>query len=285
MTRLTMFLLPIALLAAPLAASAEDWRDDGAYRRYERAPREVFWEGNCRVEQWVSRDGALMQKRKCRDDGDDGRDREPQVQRNPEVRERYVPPPAPVVRNVEQAMLAPRIIAQAKPLAMAPRKIAKPAKALPAPRVVAKAAPAVKPVRVVAKLEPARKKPRPVAVPHIVAKVQAPVKPPRIILVKAEPVKRPKRIVAQAAPVPKPTRVIAKAEPVMDVPHPTPSAEPVVKTPKSDWLVTLSPDEAKAEAVVKAPLVAAKPHAYANAEHDLQAYITSKRSDPYSNLK
>ena len=61
MTSLKLFLLPIALLAAPLAANADD--------RYERAPREVYWDGNCRVEQRVNRDGELVERRRCRGDG------------------------------------------------------------------------------------------------------------------------------------------------------------------------------------------------------------------------
>ncbi len=61
MTSLKLFLLPIALLAAPHAAIAQD--------RYDRAPREVYWDGNCRIEQRVNRDGELVERRRCRGDG------------------------------------------------------------------------------------------------------------------------------------------------------------------------------------------------------------------------
>ncbi|UUZ48708.1 hypothetical protein LP420_39560 [Massilia sp. B-10] len=68
MNRLPLLLLPIALLAAPLAADAQDWRDERSQRRLERGESEVFWEGNCRIERRLNRYGELMERRSCRGD-------------------------------------------------------------------------------------------------------------------------------------------------------------------------------------------------------------------------
>ena len=67
MPSLKIFLLPIALLAAPIAAHAQDWVDEYGIRRSERAPS-VYWDGNCRVEQRVNRDGDVIERRRCRSD-------------------------------------------------------------------------------------------------------------------------------------------------------------------------------------------------------------------------
>lgn len=69
MPRLSLILLPFAMLTAPLAAQAQDWRDNPSDNRYERAPRQVYWDGNCRVEQRINREGELIERRSCRGDG------------------------------------------------------------------------------------------------------------------------------------------------------------------------------------------------------------------------
>ena len=58
MSSLTNLLLPIALLASPLAAHADE--------RFER----VIWDGHCRIDQRINGNGDLVERRRCRSDAD-----------------------------------------------------------------------------------------------------------------------------------------------------------------------------------------------------------------------
>ena len=202
MTNVKLFLLPIALLAAPFAAHADDWREEGGHRRYDRAPKEVFWDGNCRVEQRVNRNGELVERRRCRNEGDvadtrryadeddarrvsayrgSGRNADDADERE---QPRYQAAPAPVYAEVEPVALAPR------PL---PR-------AAPAPRMVVHAQPIVKPA--------------PVA-PKIVAPV--PAKAVRLASTRRHVVKAAPEPHPQPQPQPQPPRIVTQPAPEVKV--------------------------------------------------------------------
>lgn len=245
----------------------------------------------------------------------------------PRIATRLAPVAAPrVAAKAAPVPMAPRIVAKAAPAIAAPRIVARPAMPVKAVRMAAKAAtvaPKAAPlaVRLAARTAPlVRAAAKPVA-PRIVAKA-APVAPPRVIakpvpviqaprlIAKAEPAKRAPRVAVQAAPVARAAHLVAKAEAAVPVPHPVAKAEAVVEAasakpevvvkttgsyPKSDWLVILKSDEEKADAVVKAPLVApkappAKAHIMADAERAAQQreyedYVLKKSKERYSNLK
>ena len=271
MTSLKIFLLPIALLAVPLAAHAQTWNDDGGNRRYQQAPDEIIWDGNCRVERRINRDGEMVERRRCRGDGrayarasrrhaDDQElsryrdEREPRRGANPgdgrsydsnaegqsdrytdarEQRPLDLPPPAPepVYREQPREVLAPRIIAQSVPVA-APRAVAKPA--APAPRIVSKPAPVVR-------------------APQIAAKAVAVAAAPRVAA--KTPIVTAPRVTAKAAAAVQAPRVASKA---VTTPRLATKAAPVALAPRAQ--VKLAPARviAKASPIVKAPRIVAK---------------------------
>jgi len=288
MSSLKVFLLPLALLAA--SAHAQDRRDEDGNRRYERAPREVFWDGNCRVEQWVDRNGDLVERRRCRADervarrapayrepqrdADDGeappRDTDYRDQRRDE------PAPAPAYRDDEPVALAPRIMQKPAAPPLAPRAVAKAAPVVPAPavrlavkpapltvpRLAVKAAPAPLAPRIVAKAAPV------IAAPRSVARPAAPVKPVRL-MAKAAPLPARVRLAAKAAPVvhlaakPAAPRVVAKAAPPRAIaPRLVAKLEPVKRAPRV--AIQAAPVAKIPRAVARAE--APWPHAVAKAE-------------------
>jgi hypothetical protein len=166
------------------------------------------------------------------------------------------------------------------------------------PRVAAKL-PAVAP-RLLAQVESAKKTAPIVArgkvalaqagpAPLTVAKIAVPPKPERSIAAVTKPV-------AVLAKVQVPPHV-ASPEAETAAPRVIEKTETVAKTsgtPKSDWLVILSPEKKEAlakPAVVQAEVTpAAKRRAYDKAERDLllrdyNAYVMRKSTDPFSNLK
>ena len=269
MTTLKHYFLPLALLAAPLAVHADEW-DNGA-RRYQQAPREVFWDGNCRVEQRINRDGEVVERRNCRGDGTAyaraARDNidEPQPRRQPEER-RYAelvsqPGSYAAYRNPARAEPAPALVDhQSEPVALAPPVVPKIVpKVVPAPlavttRVVAQVAPAVSVRRVVASAPAATFKTRTIARPvqaapavRVIAKA-APAVPPRLVA-KMQPAAKPARLMVKAepvvaAPVALAPRAVAKLEPAAVAPHVVAKVAPVLEAPRV---------AAKTQAVVKSP--------------------------------
>lgn len=292
MSSLKVLLLPFALLAA--SSHAQDRRDDDGNRRYERAPREVFWDGNCRVEQWVDRNGDLVERRRCRaDERDAGRYADQRVARrapayrepqrdaddgDPPPREadyrdqrRYEAVPAPAYRDEEPVALAPRILQKPSAPLPAPRAAAKAAPAVlaPAPRIATRLAPVAAP-RVAAKAAPVPMAPRIVAkaapviaVPRMVARPALPVKAVRMaakaapVAPKAAPL--PVRLAARTVPPARAAapRIVARAAPVAP-PRVIAKTVPVIQAPR---LI------AKAEPAKRAPRVAVPAAPVASAAH------------------
>lgn len=305
MTSLKAFLLPLALFAAPLAVHAQEWRE--VSRGDDRAARAVYWDGDCRVEQRVDRDGYLVERRRCRGDraaysrasrdyADDPEpvryagDRAPRRYSNNRDVRPYEDAPAPLpVEPDEEAVVvavAPRIAPKVEPVLRAPKLLAKAAPVVTAPRYVAKPAPAVKVQRVIAKAAPVPKPAR------VIARIAAPPAHAPRLVAKARPavkaaVTKPPRVTAKAQPVAVAPRVIAKTEPASATPKVVAKAEPAQKTSRvfvnSDWLVILEPEPVK-PVVKAAPVVKARAGG-SDRLRQFEAYVTSKRSDPYSNLR
>jgi len=105
---------------------------------------------------------------------------------------------------------------------------------------------------------------------------------PRMV---AKLVKAP-RVIARKQPVAAAPRVLAKVERAAEAPSMPAKAEPVEKTSRvfvnSDWLVTLETAPAKAAAPARAPVAGAGRTARLR---QFEAYVMSKKSDPYSNLR
>lgn len=67
MKRYAMLLLPAMLFAAP--ALADPWKDEsghGKYKRDKREFKEEYWDGNCKVERELKKDGEYKEKRECK---------------------------------------------------------------------------------------------------------------------------------------------------------------------------------------------------------------------------
>jgi len=262
MTRLKRYLFPIALLAAPLAALADDWN--------RPAPREVFADGNCRVERFVNRDGGVMERRLCRgdrkayarDDDDDHDEDEDEDDQSKAGRHGKAPrgilvarpgsyaaarhpqhdtqAPAPRYRTVEPRLVAQRapapvavktrVLTTAVPMvtALAPRVLAK-APLHVTTRIVAQAAAAP---RIAYKASAAPKAPRVLAraAPARAARVlaKAPAVAPQMMARTAPAVIAP-RVVAKVAPAPKPVRLAVRAAPVARAPRAIAAVQPVAK--------------------------------------------------------
>lgn len=62
--------LPALLLAIPLAASADSWRDESGHgkgRGHDRREyKEEYWDGNCKVERKLEKSGEYKEERKCK---------------------------------------------------------------------------------------------------------------------------------------------------------------------------------------------------------------------------
>lgn len=181
MSRFASVLLQAALVATPLVSVAQQWGEDNDVQRDARAPR-IFWDGQCRVTQHVEADGEIVERRRCQGDGAaharaargaaDDRDA-PRFESNQQARryddrrdegrrdDRYAEDTQARPRDSQARMqrrqednspapvlLAPRIIAQAIPVAapaskvaIAPRPAKKSTSAIPfAPRIGAPAA-------------------------------------------------------------------------------------------------------------------------------------------------
>lgn len=81
-------LLSTLLLALPLSSVADPWKDESGHddrRGYDRREyKEEFWEGNCKVERKLEKNGEYKEERKCKAPSH-GEYRPPSV---------YTPPPA-----------------------------------------------------------------------------------------------------------------------------------------------------------------------------------------------
>lgn len=88
-----MLALAVALLALPMSSYADDWKDESGKRKGKerREFKEEYWDGNCKVERKMEKNGDFKEERKCK------------APRHVDYREReeYVPVPAPVYRTRE----------------------------------------------------------------------------------------------------------------------------------------------------------------------------------------
>jgi|GEM_PF-2873590 len=244
MTALKMLVLPLALLAAPLVADAQDWRDPRSLRRLERGGTEVFWDGNCRVEQRLGRNGELLERRSCRGDrsayarAERNGEADAPAERDADEREapryaddprpqreapRYAddPPPRPSRESVYRAPPrdepAPAAAPPEEPIPLAPHIVERPAPAMQAPRTLPR--PPAPAAPVVAKVAP-KAAVVPVA-PHVAAKVVPAAPVAANIASKAAIVAAAPHGAAKAAPVPSrtvrpapaPSRIAARAAP------------------------------------------------------------------------
>ncbi len=62
----SLFLLPAALLALPLVASADDDDDRRGHGKHQRSSKQTYYDGNCKVEQKIKKNGQYEEKRKCK---------------------------------------------------------------------------------------------------------------------------------------------------------------------------------------------------------------------------
>lgn len=83
-------LLPLAVLAAPMAAVADD--DDHRGKKHKREYKEEYWDGNCKVEREMKSNGDYKEERKCKDKRRPKYREEVRYERVEPVREYYVEP-------------------------------------------------------------------------------------------------------------------------------------------------------------------------------------------------
>lgn len=69
MKNLSLFLMPALLLAAPLSVCADSWKDEGRHGHERREFKEEYYDGNCKVERKLKKNGEYKEKRKCKDPG------------------------------------------------------------------------------------------------------------------------------------------------------------------------------------------------------------------------
>lgn len=91
MKNLRALLLPAMFFALPLTSQADPWKDEsghGKRRGYERREyKEEYWDGNCKVERKLEKNGEYKEERKCKGP-------HPVYYEQAPV---YVPAPAPVI--------------------------------------------------------------------------------------------------------------------------------------------------------------------------------------------
>lgn len=84
-------LLPALLLVLPAAVHADPWKDESGHgkgKKHERREfKEEYWDGNCKVERKLEKNGEYKEERKCK----------PVRRGQYEHDHVYVPAPAPVV--------------------------------------------------------------------------------------------------------------------------------------------------------------------------------------------
>ncbi|HEV2611213.1 MAG TPA: hypothetical protein VGU61_13165 [Noviherbaspirillum sp.] len=91
MKSIRVLLLPIMLLALPSIALADPWKDESGHgkgRKHDRREfKEEYWDGNCKVERKLEKNGEYKEERKCKGPHH-GHYRQAPV---------YVPAPPPIV--------------------------------------------------------------------------------------------------------------------------------------------------------------------------------------------
>ena len=70
MKRRPAHLLVALLLALPLATLADSWKDESGHgrghKREHREYKEEYWDGNCKVERKLEKNGDYKEERKCK---------------------------------------------------------------------------------------------------------------------------------------------------------------------------------------------------------------------------
>lgn len=66
MITILKLLLPLAVLAAPMAAIADD--DGHRGKKHKREYKEEYWDGNCKVEREFKGNGDYKEERKCKEE-------------------------------------------------------------------------------------------------------------------------------------------------------------------------------------------------------------------------
>lgn len=71
MKSLKHLILPLVVAAFPLAASADPWKDESGHgkgRKHDRREfKEEYWDGHCKVERKLERNGDYKEERKCKE--------------------------------------------------------------------------------------------------------------------------------------------------------------------------------------------------------------------------
>lgn len=57
-------ILLAAMSAVSTLAAADSWKDKGGHARQEF--KETYWDGNCKIERKMKKDGEYKEKRKCK---------------------------------------------------------------------------------------------------------------------------------------------------------------------------------------------------------------------------
>lgn len=70
MKKLHVLLLPCMFLTLPLTGHADPWKDESGHGRgrgHERREfKEEYWDGNCKVERKLEKNGEYKEERKCK---------------------------------------------------------------------------------------------------------------------------------------------------------------------------------------------------------------------------
>ena len=70
MTSLRKLLLPTLFLALPISVLADPWKDESGHgkgRGHDRREfKEEYWDGNCKVERKLEKNGDYKEERKCK---------------------------------------------------------------------------------------------------------------------------------------------------------------------------------------------------------------------------
>ncbi|UBQ43564.1 hypothetical protein [Comamonas thiooxydans] len=66
MKKSILSLLAASILAVPMLAAADDDDDDDRRGYRQREYKEEYWDGNCKVEREMKKDGEYKEKRECK---------------------------------------------------------------------------------------------------------------------------------------------------------------------------------------------------------------------------
>ena len=97
MKKLRVLLLPLLVTTFPLIASADPWKDESGHGRGHkhghREYKEEYWDGNCKVERKLEKNGDYKEERKCKGPRHSHYERPRHRHHEPAVVHVPVPPP------------------------------------------------------------------------------------------------------------------------------------------------------------------------------------------------